>query len=163
MRLARMSFTALRSRSHRSLASRGNHLVIERVGPVPLAQSLRGNRVLRRHRNGSCPFPPTRRVGHDPGLVRIGEFHRALRVQAAEEIEFVRLCRLGAHHLVEQDGVVVPTVPVAEHGFHELVRAVVAEVVFQVLRTAEISGLGVVERGDYVPRRAAARRSCRRC
>ena len=57
---------------------------------------------------------------------------------------------------VEDDRVVLPRVPVAEHRFHELVGAVVAGVVLGMARPAEVGRLGVVERRDHVPGRAAA-------
>ena len=52
------------------------------------------------------------------------------------------------------DGVVLPAVPVAEHDLHELVGAVVAAVVLEMLVLAHVGGLAVVDRGHDVPGRA---------
>ena len=57
---------------------------------------------------------------------------------------------------VEDDGVVLPAVPMAEHHLDELVGAIVAGVVPGMGLAAEVRRLGVVERGDDVPRGAAA-------
>ncbi len=73
-------------------------------------------------------------------------------------VEPVHLGGIGEHaaRLVQDDGVVFPAVPVAEHDFHELVGPVVAEHhVLDGLR-AEVGRLGVVERGDDVPGGPAA-------
>ena len=56
-----------------------------------------------------------------------------------------------AGRLVLDDGVVLPGVPMAEHDLHELVGAVVAQVVRDHLVAAHVLGLAVVERGDDVP------------
>ena len=53
--------------------------------------------------------------------------------------------------LVDDQRVVVPGAPVPDHHLHELVGAVVAQVVLEVLVAAEVERLGVVERGHHVP------------
>ena len=72
-------------------------------------------------------------------------------------VEPVHLGRVGeaAARLVEDQRVVFPGVPVAEHDLHELVRPVIAGVVPHVLVAAEIGGLAAVQRGDDVPGGAA--------
>ena len=72
-----------------------------------------------------------------------------------ESVHLVRIREAEAVPVVEH-GAILPGVPVAEHDFHELVGAVVAEVVRRVLGAAEIRGLGVVQRGDHVPGRSPA-------
>ena len=64
--------------------------------------------------------------------------------------------------LVDDDRVVVPRVPVAEHDLHELVGAVVACVVLQMLVMPHVERFAVIHRGDDVPCRAAARHQVER-
>ena len=54
---------------------------------------------------------------------------------------------------VDNQRIIFPGVPVAEHDFHELVRAVVAQVVLHNLTAAHVERLAVVERGHHVPAR----------
>ena len=65
----------------------------------------------------------------------------------------VDLGRVGepARLLVQQHRSIFPGVPQLGCGLHELVGHVIAVVVLQVLRRAEILGLGVVEGGHNVP------------
>lgn len=58
---------------------------------------------------------------------------------------------------VVQDGFVLPGVPQAGHHVHEFVGAVVPFVVTEVGVDPEVLRLAVVDGGDHVPRRAAAR------
>ncbi|MPM80267.1 hypothetical protein SDC9_127314 [bioreactor metagenome] len=58
-------------------------------------------------------------------------------------------------HLVVDDGVVRPGVPVAHDHFHELVGAVIAQIVLQMFFVAEVRGLGIIHRRDHIPRHAA--------
>ena len=70
-------------------------------------------------------------------------------------------CGEEAARLVLDDGVVLPGVPVAEHDLHELVGAVVAQIVLDHLVAAHVLRLAVVERGDHVPGGAAVASSDR--
>src|SRR5262249_51848636 len=54
--------------------------------------------------------------------------------------------------LVLDDGALFPGIPVTEHDLHELVGAVVAQVVLDHLIAAHVLRFPVVERGDDVPR-----------
>ena len=78
---------------------------------------------------------------------------------AAFVIEAMNLVRFGEQpgRLVLDDGVVLPGVPMAEHDLHELVGAVVAQIVSDRLVAAHVLRFAVVERGDDVPGGAAAR------
>ena len=58
--------------------------------------------------------------------------------------------------LVDDDRVVVPGIPVAEHHFHELVGAIVARVVLQVFVMAHVQRFAVVHRRHDVPGGATA-------
>jgi hypothetical protein len=68
-------------------------------------------------------------------------------------VQPVHLRRLGETviRLVEDQRVIFPRIPVAEHDLHKLVGPVVARVVLHVLSTAEIPSLPAVERGHDVP------------
>ena len=83
---------------------------------------------------------------------------------AALVIEAMHFLRLGkqARRLVLDDGVVLPGVPMAEHDLHELVGAVVAQVVTDHLVAAHVLRFAVIERGDDVPGRAAVRHQIER-
>jgi hypothetical protein len=74
----------------------------------------------------------------------------ALVVQAMD------LLRMGeqARRLILDDGVVLPSVPMAEHDLHELVGAVVALIMRHHLVAPHVPGFAVVQRGDHVPGRA---------
>ncbi len=73
-------------------------------------------------------------------------------------VEPAHLRRIGevSPGAVDQERAGVPTRPMAEHHLHELVGAVVAQVVLGVVFQAEIRRLGIVQRGDDVPGRASA-------
>ena len=88
----------------------------------------------------------------------------ARAVVAALVVEAMNLVGIGeqAGRLVLDDGVVLPGVPMAEHDLHELVGAVVAQVVIDHLVAAHVLRLAVVERGDHVPGRAALRHQVER-
>ena len=73
-----------------------------------------------------------------------------------EAVNFLGPCKKSGR-LVLDDGVVLPGVPMAEHDLHELVGAVVAQIVGHRLVAAHVLRLAVVERGDDVPGGAAAR------
>jgi hypothetical protein len=80
-----------------------------------------------------------------------------VRKHGALVVEPMDLRGVGEHarRAVEDDGVVLPRVPVAEHRLHEIVGLVVAAVVLEVRVVAEVRRLGIVERRHHVPRRAA--------
>ena len=59
--------------------------------------------------------------------------------------------------LVNDDGTVVPGIPMAEHDFHELVSLVVAQIVLQVLLPAHVVGLAVIDGCHDVPGSAPIR------
>ena len=73
-------------------------------------------------------------------------------------VEAAHLGRVGEDPAlpVEEDRVVVPRIPVAQHHLHELVGAVVAFVVRDRRLGAVIRSLGIIERGDDVPGRPSA-------
>ena len=64
--------------------------------------------------------------------------------------------------LILDDAAVLPGIPMAEHDLHELVGAVVAQVVLDHLVAAHVLGFAVVERGDHVPGRAPLRHQVER-
>ena len=88
---------------------------------------------------------------------RHGERSAGAEVTAAV-VEAVHLGRIGEHpgRLVEHDGVRLPRLPVREHDLDEFVGAVVARIVRGDSVSAEVRGLGVVERGHDVPAGPAA-------
>ena len=61
-----------------------------------------------------------------------------------------------AARLVHDERAVLPRIPVAQHDLHELVGAVVPQVVRHMGIDAHVQGLAVVDRGDDVPGRSAA-------
>ena len=70
-------------------------------------------------------------------------------------VEPLHLGRIGeaAALLVDDQRAVFPGIPVAEHDFHELVGAVVAQVVLEMRVLAHVEGFAVVDRGHHVPGR----------
>ncbi len=78
---------------------------------------------------------------------------------AAFVIEAMNLVRFGkkSASLVLDDGVVLPGVPMAEHDLHELVGAVVAQIVGDRLVAAHVLRFAVVERRHHIPGGAAPR------
>ncbi len=83
---------------------------------------------------------------------------------AARVIEAMDLVRFGkkSRRLVLDDGVVLPSVPMAEHDLHEFVGAVIAQIVPEHFVAAHILRFAVVERGHDVPSRATARHQIER-
>ncbi len=83
---------------------------------------------------------------------------------AALVVEAMHLVRFGKQprRLVLDDGVVLPGVPMAEHDLHELVGAVVAQVMTEHLVAAHVLRFAVVERGDDIPGRAPLRHQIER-
>ena len=53
--------------------------------------------------------------------------------------------------LVDEQRAVFPGIPVAEHDFHELVGAVIAQVMFEVLIASHVVRFAVVHGGDHIP------------
>ena len=125
---------------------------------------------LERGRDHEDQLAPARReaaappalTGLDDDGMALGRGRHGERAARAEEhalvVEPMDLRGIGedAALAVEDDRVVLPRVPVAEHRLHELVGAVVAGVVLGMARPAEVGRLGVVQRRDHVPGRAAA-------
>ena len=96
---------------------------------------------------------------HRMALRRARHGERALRLEVlAAVVEPVDLVGIGeaAALLVDDQRIVFPAVPQAGDDLHELVGAVVAQVVLEMLLVAEVLGLRIVERGDDVPGDAAA-------
>ena len=92
-----------------------------------------------------------RRARHGEGAARA-----EIRALVVEPPHFVRIGEAAAF-LVHFDGTVVPRIPMAEDHFHELVGAVVAQIVLHHRAASHVHGFAVVERGDHVPRRAPVR------
>ena len=59
---------------------------------------------------------------------------------------------LAIHH----NRVVLPRIPMTEDNLHELIGPVISQVMRQHTVLAEVGGFGIIERGDHVPRNAAA-------
>ena len=60
-----------------------------------------------------------------------------------------------ADRLVLNDGIIFPAVPMPEYNLHELVGAIVAQIVLYHLFVAHVLGFAIIERGDNVPGRAS--------
>ena len=87
---------------------------------------------------------------HDHGMAlgRARHRERTARFEPfADVVERADLGRVGeeAGGLVGDDGVVGPGGPMAHHDLDELVGAVVAQVVLEMLVLAEVGGLGIVQ------------------
>ena len=97
-----------------------------------------------------------RRARHGERTARLEEL--------ALVIEPLHLARVGvaAGLLVDDDGAVVPRVPMPEHDLHELVGPVVAQVVLQVLLAPHVERFAIVDRGHHVPGRAPVRHQIER-
>jgi len=93
---------------------------------------------------------PLGRARHRERTARVEPF--SLVVQA---VDLRRICEY-APLLVEDDRIVLPGLPVAGDDLHELVGAIIARVVLEVLLLAEVRRLRVVQRGDDVPRSTPA-------
>ena len=58
--------------------------------------------------------------------------------------------------LIHHQRIVFPTVPAAQHDFHELIGSVIARIVFHMDLAAHVVRLAIVHRGDDIPGRAPA-------
>src|SRR5262249_22983688 len=95
--------------------------------PAPAGAGLNDHRVaLRRARDGERP-------------ARVEEL--------APMVEPLDLIWIGvaAGLLIDDDGALVPSIPVSEHDLHELIGPVVAQIVSQVLLPAHVERLAVVD------------------
>jgi hypothetical protein len=80
-----------------------------------------------------------------------------LKYAAVIERMHLRRIRKATALLVDDQGVVFPTVPKAKHDLHELIGTVVAQIMRQMLGAAEIGGFRTVERRHDVPGRTTFR------
>src|SRR5262249_37572527 len=98
-------------------------------------------------------------------LRRPGNGKRAARrKELALVIEPVNLRRIREDSIfaIEENGVLVPAVPVYEYHFHKLIGAVVAQIVLEVLRCAKIRSLRVVQGGHDIPGHASVQKQVER-
>ena len=87
-------------------------------------------------------------------LLRARHRERSARLEKSSVvIKPLDLARIGesAALLVDEQRAVFPGIPVAEHDFHELVGAVVTQVMFEMLIASHVVRFAVVHGGDHIP------------
>src|SRR5262245_53789282 len=107
----------------------------------------------------------TRLNDHRMALRRARHRERPARLEELSRVvKAFHLARIGiaAGLLVDDDGAVVPAIPMPEHHLHEFVGSVVAQVMFEVLVGAHVERFAVVDGGYYVPGRATAAHQIKR-